>query len=314
MSVSIPHFTGNVASHATQGLEFFYHLPLVSNPLIHSVVDHFSAWDVTDGINIGTWSGDLMVQNSTLSANPNLPGTGIVPGGGGYTSGVQLVNDTVTGFNIGYTLPDRGVETVTGGYWDNVTNFNIVNMVSNLVSNRLVQFFGPIMFGPHSQTNYYVAPYDLINAYGGLNTDFVSQQIILPDGSELYAPNQLPSYVPFATGGSAIPSALVGLTNQQLWNQFGLAPEGALATSNAAPLAGSNGLDGTPNPFVYYYRLYSPAQAPAAQPYQLKYVTEVNGGGGAVVTDPNPVTLQVGWNVITRVIGGQTYSWSVQGY
>jgi hypothetical protein len=255
----------------------------------------------------------VTIQNSTLTADPNQPGTGIVPGGGGYTSGIQLVNDTVTGFNIGYTLPDRDVETVTGGYWDNQTNFDIPNMVANLVSNRLVQFFGPITFGPDSQTNYYVEPINLITPYGGLNVDFVPEQIILPDGTELYAPNQAPNYIPFPTGGAGIPSAFVGLTNQQLWNQFGLAPEGALAPANVAPLAETNGLDGTANPIVYYYRLYSPAQAPASQPYQLQYVAEANGQGGAVIVDPTPATLQVGWNVITRVIGGHTYSWIVQG-
>jgi len=98
-----------------------------------------------------------------------------------------------------------------------------------------------------------------------------------------------------------------------LWNQFGLAPEGSLAPANAAPPAGANGLDGAPNQIVYYYRLFSPAQAPASQPYQLQYAPEVNGTEGAVITDPNPVTLQVGWNTITRLINGQTYSWLVQG-
>jgi hypothetical protein len=49
----------------------------------------------------------------------------------------------------------------------------------------------------------------------------------------LYYTQQAPTGVPFPSPISGLPSAYVGLTNQQLWDQYGVALGGAVAPLGA---------------------------------------------------------------------------------
>ena len=118
--------------------------------------------------------------------------------------------------------------------------------------------------------------------------------------------------MPFPATSSSVPAALVGLTNQQLWTQYGLAMEGSLAPAGAVSYANGAGLAGTPQVGPDYYRLVSPVSVTSGPAYTLQYLYFHNGDPvGGPVTDPTTVTLRPGWNVITRVINGATHSWLV---
>jgi hypothetical protein len=306
-AVSIPLFSGNVAAEATDGLQLFWHLPATMPvpPGVRSVIDHFTSWDVTDGVRGGIWGGRFTVQNSSLAANPAAPGIGISVASGGYGSDVNVSNSTVTGFATGTTLATRGQNQVTGGYWDNQTNFLILPQVSNLVSGRQITFSGLITFGPHSLVNYQFATDP--DRVTDPNLCFVPQQVVLPDGRELYYANQAAGYVPFPATTALVPAAFVGLTNQQLWASYGLAMEGVAAPAAAAAYPGSNGIAGPAQALPDYYRLQGPVSVTAGPSYTLRYQVP----SGAVVTDPTPVTLQPGWNPITRIVNGAAHTWMV---
>jgi hypothetical protein len=311
MAVQIPQFFGNIAAEATEGLQLFWHMPL-NMPVpagVHSVIDTFTAWDVTDGVSAVTYTARLTIQNSSLMANVAAPGVGILMAGGGYTANLTVSGTSVTGFGTGLLLPSRGQNRVAGGYWDNQTNFQIPPQVSDVDSSRLVQFTGPIAFGPHTQLAFTLAgPQDPVT---DPNTFFVPQQILLPDGRQLYYTAQAASYVPFPSTGPLTPVQLVGLTNQQLWSQYGLAIDGAVAPADAA--AYLNGLAGSVQPFQDYYRLISPAQVSSGTGYRLQYqLVRLGTPVGSPVIDPTAVDLKPGWNVITRVINGATHSWLVK--
>src|SRR5262249_10088125 len=147
------------------------------------------------------------------------------------------------------------------------------------------------------------------------NALFFPYQILLPDGRQLYYANQAANYVPFPVGTHRpVPAAFIGLTNQQLWDQFGLAMGGAVAPANALPFAGSNGLVGDVTPLTGFYRLVSSPRQSVANPYTLKYqLFNPDRTIGKLIVDSTPVTLQLGWNAITRVINGVTHTWLVFG-
>ena len=62
----------------------------------------------------------------------------------------------------------------------------------------------------------------------------------------LYGIMQLPNVVPFPVPRADLPAAYVGLTNQQLWNQFGVALGGEIAPSNWTVVPSIIGLIGPP--------------------------------------------------------------------
>jgi hypothetical protein len=321
-------FVDNTAYAGFEGLEVRWHLQLVIPGLQHSTWEGFTAWNVSRGVNINSYVTRSTFDDLTLLEGSGGPGSG--PGAAAaagvgvnsspaYNAAISLTGADIEGFQVGYVLPGRGTNVVNGGTFNNVTNFQIGVQFTALGSGRVIQFNGPILFGPLSQLDYFLDPQlntALTSDRKGPdpNGDFVPEQIILPDGRELYYANQVPSYVPFPLGHtpSFIPPALVGLTVQELWDLYGLAPEGAVAPAGSVTDQSTNGLIGPAQAPLNYYRLTSAVYAPAGSSYTLTYRLDVPGGPS--YTDLHPVILLPGWQVITRVgPDGLTHSWLVDG-
>ncbi len=80
---------------------------------------------------------------------------------------------------------------------------------------------------------------------------FVKDKILLNYGpyvnQQLYFESQKPDFVPFPTARPDANPAYIGLTNQQLWDRYGVALGGKIAPASAVPAAGLVGLLGLPN-------------------------------------------------------------------
>jgi hypothetical protein len=61
---------------------------------------------------------------------------------------------------------------------------------------------------------------------------------------QAYYSLQDPNAIPFPAALSGLPAGYIGLTSQQLWNQFGVAVGGALAPANAISVPEVYGLVG----------------------------------------------------------------------
>jgi hypothetical protein len=295
-------FAGNQAANVNNVLSIYDRLPPAGTP---DTIEGLTAWGITQN-GIVDRSSNLVVQNSSLVAASNKPGFGVY-GVGGYASGISLVNTDVQGFATGVDFPtDPRPNSVTSGYWDNRTNFLI------WPASKDVTFSGPITFGPHSKLDYNLQEPILT---GDLTTLSSPSQILLPNGQELYFTKQVANYVPFSTAAPNVPAAFVGLTNAQLYQQFGMAVDGMPAPVDATTDPSTNGLIGsavTPRLSAGFVSLnYGQAESP----YILRYNIHPFSTSFQlpVYTDPTAVVLQPGWNVITRVINGVTYSWLVQG-
>jgi len=132
---------------------------------------------------------------------------------------------------------------------------------------------------------------------------------------------QARDYIPFPKGTAAtyVPAEFIGKTNQQLFDQYGLALGGALAPPDAShsdpninaligsavvyqptvTLNGSKYVNAKKTPFKLSYTMNDPGN-PAA---------DVNGN--VVVNESNATKLKAGWNVLTRTIQGQKRSFMV---
>jgi hypothetical protein len=125
---------------------------------------------------------------------------------------------------------------------------------------------------------------------------------------------QLKDAVPFQSGQvpDYFPPDLVGLTNQQLFDQYGLAVGGLPAPDSTTTASGIWGVLGTPYATTDYLpqlTLVSAKYSPVLTNYRVRY--RINGG--STITDPTPVNLAAGWNRITRTIAGHVRTFLVYG-
>ena len=131
------------------------------------------------------------------------------------------------------------------------------------------------------------------------------------DGKQFFFHEQAPDYVYFRADEAPdyIPPELIGKTNQQLWDQYGVAIGGSLAPVDAVEDPHVGGLIGTPATYLPNLQQKSRKYTNQLDGYTLKYLD----AGGQRVVDPLPVNLREGWNLITREIGGHKRTFFVFG-
>jgi hypothetical protein len=311
-------FKDNTAFASASGGGTQYHL-LHSPHQLRSTIENFTAWNIVNygaGFDL-TYTSKMNVKNAVLLGNPGtLSGTGLAMINA--TERITYENLRVEGWWVGIALPMQGTNAVVGGTYRNVTNFTIPTHVA---ANRATTFSGPLTLDSISPPNGQPAGYHLtLNGYldPGQNQFPV---LFTPDairlnsgpyaGKQVYFKEQAANFVPFKANQSPayVPAALIGKTNQQIRTSYGLAIAGAVAPSSVVTDPKINGLVGAPATYQPELRLYSAQFTSQLQNYQLIYFD----ANGVKVTDSKLVTLNAGWNLITRTIGGGNRTFLVFG-
>jgi hypothetical protein len=297
------NFSGNQAFASDIGFETYAFQPLVTARGTN-VIDGMLVWNVKDYAIDLNYTGNLTIQNARLfDTRGNKTAIEV---DGSTSHGLNVINADVEGWGYGLRPAEQGTTVVTGGTWNNWTDFYIGNAGD---PNRTVNISN-VHFG--SRPGEVNVDYHLATGGFGLANYLAPQGTVLLNGQTVYAPQQAAGYVAFPTTASlpaGYPPQLVGKTNQQLMALYGLAAGGVIAPGTAVAVPGVSGLVGGPASTLPALTLVSPARASSASPYTLSYVDL----SGLTVVDPTPVTLQRGWNIITRVIGGRNRSFLVLG-
>jgi hypothetical protein len=194
------------------------------------------------------WNNNLGIdlpysQNLVLHNLKVISGLGVKPDIGvsinNSTKNVTYDNLTVSGYSSGIYLPKRGYAIVTGGTFTN--NTQDIAIPSAAIENRTVLITGNLV-QPKIQMvldNYPISGYSA-------TVFFVNDVVTLNYGSfvnqRLYNTIQQANAIPFPTSRSDIPAQYVGLTNQQLWNLYGVMFGGAIVPSNAVTVPNIIGL------------------------------------------------------------------------
>jgi hypothetical protein len=130
-------------------------------------------------------------------------------------------------------MPRRGVNTVNGGTFNTVTDLLFYTAA---LTDRVTYLNGL----PTATT---IAT--VVETIGFVGTFLVNDLILLNYGlfsnQRLYFNEQEAYYIPFPVARPDAPAAYVGLTNQQLWDQFGIALGGAIVPANAYKVLGITG-------------------------------------------------------------------------
>jgi hypothetical protein len=151
----------------------------------------------------------------------------------GITGHITYENLTVTGYYEGLQLPRWGNNVVRGGSFNN--NTLGITFWTAIFYDRRIEFTG---FANPPKITLLEDLKPIIHTTA--DTYFVNDSLILNFGPyvnrEFFFAGHKASEVPFPTARPDIPSQYVGLTNQQLWQFYGVAVGGKVVPDQAVAL------------------------------------------------------------------------------
>lgn len=306
---------GNTVFGSRSGLETWFHQ--TNSNAGQSHIDDFTAWNVGRGI-FTPYTGRTTIRNATLVGNSDRPrGTAI--GRNDVTNQMTYEDMHVAGWDVGISVPVNRTTVIDGGHFEAIRAIDVRRAHDTL---RTVDITGDPTFvtltdsqlrGREQFDIYLNGDISLKNR--DLDTyfspDIVRLGTVRFNNHQVYYHIQAAGFVAFTEDGSPewIPPELIGKTNTELWQQYGIAPAGVIAPEDAVEVERINGLVGSRSEYQQELDLRSRKYTNELENYELRY----RNGGGDLVVDETPVDLREGWNLLTRQVDGVTRTFFVYG-
>ncbi len=271
------------------------------------------------------YTQNLTISDSILIAPQDLKNYpcswfcfGNAVNGNHVTGNIFYENITAKGWNLAISLPQRGYNKVVGGHFDNRTDIFISTLndpnrkIDLLLSDaNFENVEADFAKGLPRRTIYLQTNFDPMNR--DITTLFTRDIITMIghvryNGKQLYYKEQAADFVPFPEGKaqSYVPSELIGKTNQQMWDAYGLAIGETVAPQNAVFDRTLNALVG--DPVTYQPRIYLASQMYIQNERNVQVIYHILRNDGKFqwnlkTTVPGP--LKQGWNLVPVKVDGQ---------
>ncbi len=316
-TVPFKKVSGNVAFAAESGLETWFHLTHMNDG--QSYIDNMTSWNTDRGI-FNPYTGRTTIRNATVLGHFNgFWGTGIDRNN--VTNNMTYENVRVEGWDTGINVPVHRATVIRDGVFRNVNDIEVDTTEDTL---RTVDIVGDPQFlaltaqqlgGRQKFEIYLDGEISLRNR--DLETyfspDIVRLGTVRFNNHQVYYFKQAADFVPFpATDTESLtwlPPEIVGKTNQQLWNLYGIAPGGVIAPADALRVDGINGLVGSRATYLPDLELHSDKYTNQPNNYTLSY----ENARGDVITEQSKTPIREGWNLVTRQVDGNTRTFFVYG-
>lgn len=306
---------GNTAFGSRSGLETWFHQ--THSNAGQSYIDDFTAWNVGRGI-FTPYTGRTTIRNATLVGNLERPrGTAI--GRNDVTNQMTYEDVHVAGWDVGISVPVNRTTVIDGGHFEAIRAIDVRRAHDTL---RTVDITGDPEFVTLSDSQLRGREQFDIFLNGEISLknrdldtyfspDIIRLGTIRFNNHQVYYHLQAASFVAFAADGSPewIPPELIGKTNTELWQQYGIAPAGVIAPEDAVEVERINGLVGSRSTYQEELDLRSRKYTNELPDYELRY----RNSAGDLVVDETPVDLREGWNLLTRQVEGATRTFFVYG-
>jgi len=233
--VPIQDFRRNTAYASATGVGVLFSLLSASHGQ-DSVIEEITAWNNVTGIDLQYTANMLVRDVNVRHDDPVVGETGI--DANDVTRSVTYENVQVEGYLIGLRAPARGANVIDGGAFRNVANI----FVETATGTRSLNISGEIDFqgwaDPQFGYDVWMNPnLALTQNTTDLQHVFLSDQVTLEygpySGQQVFFVEQTPEFVPFT---EAVPGALsewIGLSGQELFDQYDLKIGGAWAPHSA---------------------------------------------------------------------------------
>lgn len=318
-TVPFKQVSGNTGFASGSGLETWFHLTHMNDG--QSYIDGMTTWNTNRGI-FNPYTGRTTIRDALVVGRTGggwVWGTGIDRNN--VTNNMTYENVRVEGWEVGISVPVNRATVINDGTFRNVRDIEIDTAHDTI---RTVDINGDPQFLPLSANQlggrskfeiYLDGHIDVknrdIETY--FSPDIVRLGTVRFNDHQVYYFKQAADYVPFPASDTEtltwLPPEIVGKTNQQLWDEFGIAPGGVIAPADAVPVDGINGLVGSRSTYLPELELRSAKYTNQVNDYHLSYVDPV----GDVVHEDNTTPLREGWNLLTRQIDGETRTFFVYG-
>jgi PKD repeat protein len=277
-------FDGNTTYAAQRGA-YTWHLTS-GDPRIPTVWKNLTAWQIhKDGMKFD-YSSDATLNLRLFRIIGSVGKNGIAIRNHGPH---DHTNPEIRGFNIGIRAGLAGENTITGGILQNKSNLQ----VDIAGDNRRVTVIGTQFLklpGYENDTRHVITGKGpgqaKFNSDGTVRAPEDADSITFDDGFGNTArvwdtiqardaiPYPEPGEDPNSRSGNDVPSEYVGLTNQQLWDQFGVASLGELAPVEATAHLEVDGLVADPLP---YFLTGGPVGGPVNDPPVASFTSSATG-------------------------------------
>lgn len=317
-TVPLKRVDGNIAFASRSGLETWFHLTHMNDG--QSYIDNFTSWNTNRGIH-NPYTGRTTIRNATIIGR--VDGRGL--NGGTAISRNNVTNQMtyedvhIDGWRTGISVPVNRSTVITNGYFAAQTAIHIPTTHDTI---RTVDIEGDPEFATLNDHQLRGNPQWDIFMDGEISLknrdletyfspDVVRLGTVRFNNHQVYYDKQAADFVPFTleTSPDWVPDELIGLTNTELWSQYGIAPGGTVAPEDAARVERINGLVGTRADYLPDLDLRSDKYTNELENYELSYVDE----NGDVIVDDTQTGLAEGWNLITREVNDQTRTFFVYG-
>ena len=299
------HLNGAFVMTSKEGVQTLFH-QLNANHGVPSVIENVIV--AGGGMHID-YTHNLIIRDTTLlGRNFSFSGTGISCNVA--TRNITYEDLTIKGFGVGIEVPVNGKNIIRGGVFQNVKDIRISTMRD---PNRTIDIEGDIQFLDIPNADKLGGKFEIY-----LYTDFDPKDVDITtlfsrsiirlgtvryNGKQLYFYAQAADFVPFKSGEAKdyVPLEFLDKTNQQLWDEFGLAIGDAIAPANAIVDPKIHGLVGDPPKFAPEVNLHHKHEKYTTQLDRKTVRVEFikSDGTKEIITIPQPAPLKEGWNVIT---------------
>ncbi len=313
--VPLRNVSGNTAFGSRSGLETWFHQ--THSNAGQSYIDDFTAWNVGRGM-FNPYTGRTTIRNATLIGNVEHP-RGTALGRNNVTNQMTYEDVHVEGWGVGIDVPVNRTTVIRDGYFEAVQAIRISTAHDSLREVDILgdpefvaltdsQLRGRSQFDIFMDGEISVKNRDIETYF---TPDIVRLGTVRFNNHQAYYHKQAADFVPFPaeTAPDWMPPELVGKTNTELWTQYGIAPGGTIAPEDAVEVDRVNGLVGSRAEYQTPLQLRSAKYTNQLAGYQLRYID----GNGELIVDAATVDLREGWNLLTRIVNGQTRTFFVFG-
>lgn len=231
----IIEFENNVGYASTSGLSAWY-LMEKAIPAFFNVLQNGTFWNNIVGVEIPYTRHTALRNLRVIYANVDyVPQFGVR--GNAVTTNILYEKLTITGYTTGIAIPLYGNSMISGGTFRNQRDILIQTGFNRSL----------LIYGLKETPNIVMsARFSLVgdDATRLFTNDIVTLNFGSFNNRRLYYEAQLPEVVPFPQPYPGLPAEYVGLTNQQLWDTYGIAIGGAIAPSNSIRVPNITGVIG----------------------------------------------------------------------
>lgn len=314
--VPVKRFSGNVAYASGRGLEIWRHQLLMTDA--PSVFENFTTWNLLHTHVDVIYSSQVTFRNFRLIGNVDAPSS-LAISSNDLVGDMNFENTYAVGFFNGIDVPRLGTSRIEGGHFAAVRAVWVETAREStrtllITDNPVFETLTPSQLAGRQQYDVY-----FVDELGEPDSDLAGYfrqaearlGTITLNGQQIYYTRQARNHILFPADAvpSGIPLELIGKTNHQLFNEFGIAPAGVVAPGDAVTSSRISGLLGSVTPRPVELELVSAASTNQLADYELRYLDQY----GDEVVDPTPVNLQLGWNLLTRDVDGRKHTFFVFG-